>query len=438
VRLNMKVITHSILIFVLIILYIDPLYSQSKDTITTDDFYIDFSVPDLGAFTLLNTKPDNISTPGNTKEFAASLLNVVSGGSNISPGLAIDWAPAKTFCKITTPEDYQKTYLVRNLQLTFGTIADSLGTKVGAGIKWTFIDKTDPLLDNEYGDRLNGLYQVSFASIPKAKIAFNIEVAKLFDNIIKNRGISADYLLIQKAIFDFNDSSIIKRDVIMNNKIALDSINALIKNSGKALSSDEKAILLTLCIQYKSLTNDEEQYKENVIAAFEKEKKKWLNDHWNATVITFGCGWVGNSADGKWSNLNAQLFKTYLNGKFKVAKKMQVTGMLSYGIPHNTKTTDSTIVSQLFLGGRFLVGNSNNRLSFDLGYGLDVAKKSSFNSKMLVADIGVEFKLDDGIFLEVAGGFKGEPSGFFKNSNILALGGLKYTLRPKPRFNLPD
>lgn len=438
----MKAIYNLALLFTLLFLSIEPVYSQ-KDSITTDDYYIDFAVPDLGAFTLLNTKPDNITTPGNTKEFAASLLNVVSGGSKISPGLAIDWAPVRTFCKVSTPNEYKKSYLLRDLQLTFGSIADSLGTKVGAGIRWTIIDKTDPLMDDNFATRLLNIRQESFKDLPKDKILFNNRVDRFLSKILKDRGFKDDYITKLNALFfNMEDTNVVKREVVINFKMANDSINELIKmhypNDDKALSNDEEDKLMNFCIQFKNLFNSKEQFNADINAALEKEKRKWLNDHWNATVVSFGAGWVWNSIDAKWSTLSTQLFKTYINGKFKISRKSQVIGMLSCGIPHNISTTDSSITSQLFLGGRYLVGNSSNRFSIDLGYSKNFAKSSSFNSQVLITDIGVEFKLDDGIFLEIAGGFKGEPSSFIKSSNILLLGSLKYTLRPKNRFDLPE
>ena len=61
------IVSLSIIIVLLFSQYL--LYAQAKlDSLKNiDDYYIDFSVPDIGAFTLLGTKPDNITNPGNTK-----------------------------------------------------------------------------------------------------------------------------------------------------------------------------------------------------------------------------------------------------------------------------------------------------------------------------------------------------------------------------------
>jgi len=437
----MKTYSWHFIVFVLLILCASPLYSQNKETI--DDYYIDFAVPDLGAFTLLNMKPENISTPGNTKEFAASLLNVVSGGSTISPGLAIDWSPLKTFWKqAVNQQEYKNTYLLRNLQITLGTIADSIGTKVGVGLKWTFIDQTDPLLDDKFEDLLIKIHKKEFEKLNEGMIPlFHAEVDDFLQNIFEKRKINPsstfeDYLY---GLFDEDDTILTKRDIMLNYKIARDTIQQILldltHNTLDSLTLPELERLQDIYIQLKNITNYSERYNNEVSADIENAKKQWLENHWNATVVTFGAGWVGNSTDRKWNTLNTQILKTYLNGKFKVSKNAQLVGLLSYGRPHNVTNTDSTITSQWFLGGRFLIGDAEKRFSVDLGYNYDIAKLSSYNSRTLIANVGVEFKVSDGVFLEIAGGFNGKPSTIFKSSNILALGSLKYALHPKSRYS---
>ncbi len=420
------------LIIIALLLNIYQGYTQNK--ISTDDYYIDFSTPDIGAFTLLNVKPDNTSMPGNPKEFAASLLNVVSSGSNITPGLAIDWSPIKTFYKTTTHEDYKKYHLIRNLQITFGTISDSLGSRVGAGIKWTFYDKSDPLLDDSLRNKLEATNPL--ISISNAKHTFLIETNRILSKIFRERKLDDKTDILVNDYFELGDTLISKRETIINYQMVVDTIGILIINSDNnmKLTDSEKNDLLSLCIKYKKLTTNIEEFKKSEIESFLAIKKKWHEEHWNATVITLGSGWTGNSIENKWSTLKTEVFKSYLNGKFKVGKRAQAVGMVSFGKPHNARTNDSTIVSQVFCGGRFLVGNTNNRFSIDLGYGYEFAKDSKYDAKTAIANIGLEFKLDDGIFLEIAAGFKGEPSNFLKDSNILALGSLKYTLKPKSRF----
>src|SRR5207248_2807457 len=130
------------------------------------------------------------------------------------------------------------------------------------------------------------------------------------------------------------------------------------------------------CIELKKIGESDKNFIESEASDFKKAKKEWRNSHWNASVVTLGSGLVLNSKDNKWSTLNTQLFKNYINGKCKAGEKTQFTYLATFGIPQNDSTNDSTVTRQYFLGGRFLAGNSENRFSFDLGFGQDIAKKS--------------------------------------------------------------
>lgn len=420
---------------------------NTPDTITVGDFYLDFSVPDIGAFTLLNTKPTSISNPGNTKEFAASLLNVVGDRSRISPGLAIDWAPYRIFHDSTvlrSPQDYRKSSAWRNLQVTFGTIADSAGTRVGSGIKWTILDKSDPLMDADYGKALLEKHHSIFVSKEIVKNNFEISIDVFLHKIIFDRNFTdsvTKYFELRELIapmLDENDIEIQKKEISIINQAVVDTINNFFsRNSAAKLSVVETVLSNNLCCRLKTIGIAEEEYDATLTKDFKKMKKDWMDQHWNASVITLGVGWVGNSTDSKWATLKTQEMKGFVNGKFGIGHRKQITYLATFGLPNNDSTINSTVICQFFGGGRFLVGNARNRFSIDLGYGYDIAKQSSFNKQKFLADLGFEFKIDDGIFFEIAAGVSGDPSQL-KNANILALGSLKYAFHKKSRFDLPD
>jgi len=423
-------------------------FSQNADsTKKIDDFYIDFSPPDIGAFTLLNVKNDNVANPGSTKEFAASLLNIVSGGGYISPGIAIDWSPGRSFWKTFTPTTYRKGgYLARNLQITFGTIADTSGTRVGLGLKWTFIDKTDPLLDVNYRNLLIGIDSIGSAERSRIKNTFLRERSTFLTEITKTYEIPKDSVKkmrteVEKLLNPY-DTTLRTKQIDLNLMEIEEILARYIKIShfDAKLSENDKIKLHKFCLGLVKILESQYFSNQEIPKRFEEAKKYWLERNWNAAVMTFGFGWVGNSIDNKWSNLNTQNFKTYLNGKFRIAnsKRTQFVYLLSYTKPKNDSTNDSTIVSKVFAGLRFQVGTSKNRGSLDLGYGYEFGKVATYNKQNLMLNLGIEFKISEGVFLEIAGGFSGEPSKFFKNSNILALGSLKYAFHKKPRWEMPD
>ncbi|MFQ5754167.1 MAG: hypothetical protein ACE5HI_19445, partial [bacterium] len=113
-----------------------------------DSYYIDFAVPDLSAFTLLGVNANQISRPGNVKELAAALLEIAGTNGRISPGIAIEWTPSQTFASKNI-KDYQKSHLIRAITLSFATMKDANATKLGFGLRWIPVDKSDPLMDHE-------------------------------------------------------------------------------------------------------------------------------------------------------------------------------------------------------------------------------------------------------------------------------------------------
>ena len=73
--------------------------AQNRDGISIDDYYVDFSVPDITAFSILDVNPNDVVRPGNVKEFAAGVVNYVSENGNLKPGLAIELAPYRLLAR---------------------------------------------------------------------------------------------------------------------------------------------------------------------------------------------------------------------------------------------------------------------------------------------------------------------------------------------------
>ncbi len=77
------------------VLYLVPIAvsAQNRDDISIDDYYVDYSVPDITAFSILGVNTNDVVRPGNVKEFAAGVVNYISENGNLKPGLAIELAP---------------------------------------------------------------------------------------------------------------------------------------------------------------------------------------------------------------------------------------------------------------------------------------------------------------------------------------------------------
>src|SRR5688500_8755389 len=61
------------------------------------NFTLDLTPPDLSAFDLLGINPTEVTRPGTVRELAAALANGISSSGQITPGLALEWAPGQTF-----------------------------------------------------------------------------------------------------------------------------------------------------------------------------------------------------------------------------------------------------------------------------------------------------------------------------------------------------
>jgi len=478
------------------------MFAQTEDSIKNLDlYYVDFAVPDVGAFTLLNTTPDHVSTPGTPKEFAMSLLNAVGNNQDITPGLAIEWAPMKTFIKKSTLDDYSKLRWLKDMQVTFGTVADSLGTKVGAGFKWTIYNEMDPLLDRSFRKEILDIDNMAFKNIAKAQkslrdsftmflstmgnridsnksallyqsekinnliffdsIALKSEIkdiekiivntldeSKKVDNKVLTLIVGNCFSEISKSEIDSNLYNQYHKDIDLLNVLRMDvsdykvymlktvqSELRRIFGDTTSMTGAEASQLAGYCDQIKILWNDKTQYNNALIEKLEKAKNDWLNSKWNAMVVSLGVGWVSLSSDNKWATLGQHTLKAYANGQVGIGEKAKLNMLLKYEKPFYATLTDSSMIADLFGGIRFIVGNCEDRFSFDIGYNQGWAHQSGFNTNSLLFSVGYEKKITDGIFLEVVTGYKGVLSGI-KNSNILALGNLKFALQPKQRFSM--
>src|SRR6478736_8129729 len=82
-----------------------------------NDYYIDFAIPDITAFSLLDINTNKINRPGNVKQFAIGVQNYVDANGNLKPGLAMEFAPYKFFANGDT-NNWGKNKSLKNLQIS--------------------------------------------------------------------------------------------------------------------------------------------------------------------------------------------------------------------------------------------------------------------------------------------------------------------------------
>lgn len=118
----------------------------------------DFAVPEAPAFAILGVAPSNVVAPGNTNEFALSLLNAVDENGTLQTGVAYDFSPYMTFVgHRVTLADYQRSPAVRlltNTRVSFaatraGDDEDEAG-RLGLGVRLSPWVLNDRRLDAEF------------------------------------------------------------------------------------------------------------------------------------------------------------------------------------------------------------------------------------------------------------------------------------------------
>ena len=102
-----------------------------------DNYYIDFAVPDLSAFSLLNTKPVSSSLPGYLKEFAVQLSYQSFENLAVPPGFGVQWSPLYSIAEkdVKSVGDYRFSRFLQGIQLTGGTMKNSKGSHLALGMK---------------------------------------------------------------------------------------------------------------------------------------------------------------------------------------------------------------------------------------------------------------------------------------------------------------
>ena len=97
--------------------------------------------------------------PGNLKEFALGITNYVSATGDLKAGFAVEWAPFMTFNKNTgnweNKSDNKNKFEWKNWTTSIATTNDSTNVKLAGAIRFSPIDRTNPLNDKEWVDSIS-------------------------------------------------------------------------------------------------------------------------------------------------------------------------------------------------------------------------------------------------------------------------------------------
>lgn len=120
-----------------------------------------YAIPESPAFTFLNATPGNVSRPTSARALAVGLLGDVLQTGDVPRGLALDVAPWALVPGLRIPLGrYQASpalYALANTQLSLGTVrakGDTADTDLGAGVRVTLFDRSDPMASAAFTSRL--------------------------------------------------------------------------------------------------------------------------------------------------------------------------------------------------------------------------------------------------------------------------------------------
>jgi len=425
---------------------------KKKDAdLQIDNYYIDFAVPDLAAYTLLGIDNDQVSRPGNLKELAIGLSSLTGTNGKFNPSIGIEYSPFITLNKNLKPKTnadksyWDHRFQPANIAFTVGTqIDDSLGNRAALGFKWVPVDFSDPLGDKDF-------YQSVRKLLVDQKTRNEANYLQAFKERVTNLLTTQNVPVLEvKRIaeyLDINSTEYRAKLIELYNSGKIGSLIVALKDSlatvpaYNALPQDVKETLAEYTEEFVDFTLSRKPFQEQLGDRIKELKADFKKSHWNALVVQLSAGWVWNSDSATFDDLSKEKYVAFLGVStplwFKshtwAARHTQAILQLQYT---NDKSMLTAFASKLSAGGRILVGNSDNRLSLEGMYSdvtLDAKKTdgSEIRETSFRWAIGGEFKLSQGSWLEIAFGGQKLING---ETRILPSFSLKHALQNKRRF----
>jgi hypothetical protein len=410
---------------------------KNRDTLKTDDFYIDFATPEITAFSILDIEPNSISKPGNIKEFALGITNYVNQNGALRAGLAVEWAPIKTFDKSTenweNGSNHQLKFEWKNLTVSLATTSDSTNVKFAGAFKFAPIDMTNPLNNKKWVDSISDYFNsvidqriIQGEELNDAKIEFRKRVNKIFIDM----GVSMDMLeKLSKPLDVANsyymnglkseiDSAGILYDRQMITNKVFDEINELfIANDLSSVFNQNETDINELCeyfadlfYQHYSRTSFQSDFNEHILKMKDDFKKK----NWNKLACQVSFGGLVNSEEATLNDFKNDYYSYFLSAGFPLIGKKCLRGTSFHTFMRNHSqlimqiksqhyfTQDSSENNYFFAGARILLGNYDKRFSLEIAYIHESNELTNLLQSGIRYSIGTEIKIMDNYWLELA------------------------------------
>jgi hypothetical protein len=436
----------------MILLLAQSVRAQDHDVITIDDYYVDYAVPDITAFSILNVNTNEVVRPGNVKEFAAGVVNYISENGNLKPGLAIELAPYRLLAKSKKlAPSWRTNKSLKNLQISFATAqGDSTNLLAAWGLNWTPIDKTDPVedkgLQNFFADYLSALGEgESTKSLTEQRQHHLEDVLDFFGFLTPDQK-----LVVLEFFSDSYDARIARygQDSTSYVKAMSDTVDARLKSLTIETDSTRHMQLLTLISESAHLTfseaRAEEEFTKRFAETVKKQKQIFLEENWNRLVVQLKAGAKYTSQEGTVDDFGILNYRVFAGlagrvpgfgkgqaAKSNFAKNSQVVGQATYSSYRNEI---SDVNWEFSIGARLLYGKSDKRFSGEFQYNKASRNNETHETLEYIRyTVGGEIKVSQGLWFELAVGGQKFLQGD-ESVRLVPEFGIKYAIQKQSRF----
>ncbi len=415
-----------------------------------DDFYTDFPTTDQ-LFPDLIGGGDDVSRPSTIKDLVATVAPKFDRKGRLNPGLTVGANFYKIFGNDGLPaEDISWIHerwlsLLRNHEFAFSTSQDSNKVRAGIGLQINFIDEGDPVDNGELRTAIQGAlrnaavtastqlyYTIShYQEMIRAAVAGN-QSSNAKDLIIIDR--------LESTVWD-GRSKPEHLTAESQAKRFRDSIEKIVSDPTKRQTILDRLNQSPLREQLHDLSVDyvfdllEHQRATPKTITVQQIKDSLINAKWNARKLFGGIGMTAFSNDSLLKNFMSEHLVTGIGCAQPMLDVGQI--ILQY---HYTKSLREglDLAERSAIGGRILVGSAKQRLSVLLLWSSQIAHDSTGityeTTRRLKYTFGVEFKVADGSWLELAAGSDGTLDA--DNRGFVGKINWSYALQKQRRFDI--
>lgn len=365
-------------------------YAQQIDSLTLSKLKLNFVVPDMPAFQSLGTEPSKLLKPSTPMALAVTISDIFSDRQFVVPkAFAVELSPSLLLNAKKGPiglKEYAKNKVGNSFRISLGTSLDSVqkssARNMALGFRISIINDGDPSTDLAYQDSISKLLR-EFINDVSTKTLVNFALIKRIDT----------------ALVDWEN-------MIMGNKVLKAEFNTY-------------------------LARDDENSQASFLVKLKRLREDYKKRHWNDNKLDAALAIVSTSTDSLFKNIRYNRAEFWLTGAFKSGKNAQfLIGLNGQNVKNLADTTSKKGETNFNLSvpARFLIGTNRVKGFAEAQY----SYVGDFKHHKYLFNLGAEFNLVDGIWLNVSGGF--DQNATLKISKLLANFNLKLTLPEKYNF----